>query len=72
MEDGVRAALRASRERFQRDVYMALCCKTKKEKRALLREWEGKYSPTHIAELIRCVKNKKVAGDILDWNLDEL
>jgi hypothetical protein len=67
-----RMALRESRIRFQREIYRALSCTNKKQKIKLAAEWKEKYSPTHYKELIACAKNKRIAGDILNWNLDEL
>jgi hypothetical protein len=50
----------------------ALSCTNKKQKIKLAAEWKEKYSPTHYKELIACAKNKRIAGDIIHWNLDEL
>jgi hypothetical protein len=53
-------------------MFKALSCTNKKQKIALAAEWKEKYSPTHYKELIACAKNKRIAGDIIHWNLDEL
>jgi hypothetical protein len=37
----------------------------------LAAEWQEKYSEIFYKELIRCAKNKSVAGDIVAWNLDK-
>jgi hypothetical protein len=49
----------------------ALSCISPKAKRLLAAEWKDKYSEYFYKELIRCAKNKKVAGEIVSWNLDE-
>lgn len=48
----------------------ALSCISPKSKRLLAAEWKEKYSEHFYSELIRCARNKKVAGDIIAWNLD--
>jgi len=65
-------ALQESRIRFQQEIRRALFCTRKTQKIKLVAEWKAKYSPTHVAELIRCAKNKQAAASILEWNLDEL
>jgi hypothetical protein len=50
----------------------ALYCTRKAQKIALAAEWREKYSPYTYKELIACAKNKSIAGDIINWNLDEL
>ena len=65
-------ALYASRMKLKREMFRALSCTNKKQKIALAAEWKEKYSPTHYKELIACAKNKRIAGDIIHWNLDEL
>ena len=50
----------------------ALSCTNKKQKILLAAQWKEKYLPTHYEELIACAKNKRIAGDIIYWNLDEL
>lgn len=62
--------LYASRRRLQLEMKRALSCISPKAKRALAAEWKEKYSEIFYNELIRCAKNKKVAGDIVAWNLD--
>ena len=41
-----------------------------KSKRALAKEWKETYSEYFYRELISCARNKKVAGDIIAWDLD--
>jgi hypothetical protein len=53
-------------------MFRALSCTNKKQKIKLAAEWKEKYSPTHYKELIACAKNKRIAGDILNWNLEEM
>ena len=48
----------------------ALSCISPKSKRKLAAEWKDKYSEHFYNELIRCARNKAVAGDIIAWNLD--
>lgn len=67
-----RMALRESRIRFQKEMVKALSCTSKKQKIALAAEWREKYSPTHYKELIACAKNKRVAGEIIHWNVEEM
>lgn len=63
--------LYATRKRLQWEMKRALSCISPKTKRVLAAEWREKYSEHFYNELIRCAKNKTVAGDIIAWNLDE-
>jgi hypothetical protein len=63
--------LYATRRRLQLEMKRALSCISPKAKRALAAEWQEKYSEIFYKELIRCAKNKSVAGDIVAWNLDK-
>ena len=47
----------------------ALMCRTPKQKRALVSEWQAKYSPETVRELLGVAKDKKAAGDIANWDL---
>ena len=67
-----RMALRESRIRFQKEMVKALSCTNKKQKILWAAQWKEKYSPTHYEELIACAKNKRIAGDIIHWNLEEM
>ena len=62
-------ALQESRVRFQQEIWKALSCTSKKQKWALVKEWEGKYDPHHVKTLINCAKRKDVCRQILDWKL---
>ena len=44
-------------------------CRTPKQKRALVSEWQAKYSPETVRELLGVAKDKKAAGDIANWDL---
>ena len=70
MEMQWQTELYASRKRLQWELKRALSCISAKSKRLLASEWKDKYSEHFYNELIRCAKNKKVAGDIIAWNLD--
>lgn len=63
--------LYATRRKLQWELRRALSCTNVKMKRVLAAEWRDKYSEHFYNELIRCAKNKTVAGDIIAWNLDE-
>ncbi len=62
--------LYASRKRLQLELKRALSCTNVKSKRALAKEWQETYSEYFYRELISCARNKKVAGDIIAWDLD--
>ena len=62
--------LRASRLLLQSEVRAALACRTKKQKIALVARWKSQYSPIFVQELLNVARNKKVAGDILHWDLE--
>lgn len=63
--------LYATRRKLQLEMKRALSCTSVKMKRVLASEWRDKYSEHFYNELIRCAKNKTVAGDIIAWDLDE-
>ena len=63
--------LYATRRELQWELRRAVSCTNVKMKRVLAAEWRDKYSEHFYNELIRCAKNKTVAGDIIAWNLDE-
>ena len=71
MEMQWQTELYATRRRLQWELKRALSCISPKAKRALAAEWKDKYSEIFYNELIRCARNKKVAGDIIAWNLDD-
>ena len=72
MSLSIEEELRASRLKLQMEVRAALACKTKKSKIALVNRWKSQYSLIYVQELLNVARNKKVAGDILHWNLDEI
>lgn len=49
----------------------ALLCRTPKQKRALLAEWEAKYNPSTVKEMLGVARDKKAAGDIANWDLSK-
>ena len=71
-ELATRMALLESRIRFRKEIWKALSCTSKKQKLKLVEEWRAKYDEHHVKTLLNCLRNKKAAGVILDWKLDEL
>ena len=71
MEMRWQTELYASRKRLQWELKRALSCTSAKSKRELAAQWRQQYSEHFYSELIRCAKNKAVAGDIIAWNLDD-
>jgi hypothetical protein len=69
MSLSIEEQLRQSRLNLQMEVRMALSCRTKKQKIALVAKWKEKYSPIYVQELLNVARNKKTAVDILDWDL---
>jgi len=61
-----------SRRWLQGEIKAALACRTKKSKIALVDRWKSQYSPITVQELLNVARNKKTAGDIIHWNLDEI
>lgn len=61
--------LRLSRLNLQKEVRSALVCRTKSQKIALVARWKELYSPLYVKELLSVARNKKVAQDILSWDL---
>ena len=64
--------MRASRLWLQGEIKAAMACRTKKAKIALVERWKSQYSPITVQELLNVARNKKAAGDIINWNLDEI
>lgn len=64
--------LRQSRLNLQREVRLALSCKDNNEKLLLVQRWKREYPPLYVKELIAVARNKRVAADILAWDLDKL
>ena len=71
MEMRWQTELYASRKKLQWELKRALSCTSAKQKRDLAAQWRGEYSEHSYNELIRCAKNKPVAGSIVAWDLDE-
>ena len=61
--------LRLSRLNLQKEVRSALSCRTKSQKIALVARWKELYSPLYVKELLSVARNKRVAEDILSWDL---
>lgn len=70
MEMRWQTELYATRKNLQWEMKRALSCTNVKMKKVLAAQWKDKYSEHFYNELIRCAKNKGVAGDIIAWNLD--
>ena len=72
MSLSIEEQLRRSRLNLQKEVRAALSCRTKSEKLSLVARWKKDYPPLYVKELIAVAKNKRVASDILEWDLDKL
>ena len=59
-----------SRMKLKREMQRALACISPASKRKLAKEWQSTYSELFYKELIACAKNKKVAMEIADWNVE--
>ena len=46
-----------------------MLCRTPKQKRALVAEWESKYQTSTVVEMLNVARDKKAAGDIANWDL---
>ena len=69
MSLSIEEQLRLSRLNLQMEVRSALSCRTKKQKIDLVNKWKEKYSPLYVKELLSVARNKRVAEDILSWDL---
>ena len=72
MSQSIEEQLRASRLWLQGEIKAAMACRTKKAKIALVERWKSQYSHITVQELLNVARNKKAAGDIIHWNLDEI
>ena len=72
MSQSIEEQLRASRLWLQGEIRAAMACRTKKSKIALVNRWKSQYSPITVQELLNVARNKTAAGDIINWNLDEI
>lgn len=70
MQTQLQTELHKSRMRLKREMQRALSCISPSAKRRLAAEWQETYSELFYKELIRCAKNKRVASDIANWDLD--
>jgi len=57
---------------LQGEIKAAMGCRTKKAKIALVNRWKSQYSPITVQELLNVARNREAAGDIINWNLDEI
>jgi len=64
--------LRESRLKFKMEMQAALSCRTKKQKLDLVARWKSQYSPTSVEELLRVARNKPIAGEIANWDVDKM
>lgn len=71
-EKDIQTELYNSRLRLKKEMQRALSCISPSAKKKLAREWEDKYSALFYKELLSCAKNKKVAVEIADWNLERM
>ena len=62
-------ALYQTRLRLKTEMRNALLCRTPKQKRALVAEWESKYSTATVIEMLGVARDKKALGDIANWDL---
>ena len=67
---GLQIELYKSRLRLKKEMQRALACISPSSKRALVAEWQDKYSDIFYRELLNCAKNKHVAREIADWNVE--
>jgi len=61
-----------SRVRLKAEIRASLLCRTKKQKLDLVQRWKSEYSPTSVAEMLRIARNKSIAGEIANWDIDKL
>jgi hypothetical protein len=66
MED----SLKASRKRYVEEMNRAIRCRTKVQKLQLVQDWQAKYDPITVRELIGCAKDKQVMAAISNWDVD--
>lgn len=66
----VQIELYRSRLKLKREMQKALACISPSSKRKLAAEWKKTYSELFYKELISCAKNRRVATEIADWNVE--
>lgn len=54
------------------EMQAALACRTAQQKRDLVARWESQYSPTVVQEMLRVARNKSVAGEIANWDVEKM
>jgi hypothetical protein len=64
--------LRESRLKFKMEMQAALSCRTPQQKRDLVARWKSEYSPISVNELLRVARNKPIAGEIANWDVDKM
>ena len=64
--------LRESRLKFKKEMQAALMCRTAKQKQDLVARWKSEYSPTSVGEMLRVARNKPIAGEIANWDVDKM
>jgi hypothetical protein len=57
------------KKEFQQEIIKAIRCTTKKQKKALLADWNQKYCPHHIKTMLNVLQKREVAYKIMDWKL---
>lgn len=72
MESSVREELRQSRLKLKWEMQRALSCMSASSKRRLAEQWREKYSDIFYKELLNCARNRKVAAEIADWDVEKL
>ena len=72
MQTDVQIELYKSRIRLKKEMQRALACISPSAKRRLAAQWQETYSELFYKELISCAKNKKVAIEIADWDVENM
>ena len=72
MQTDVQIELYKSRIRLKKEMQRALACISPSAKRKLAAQWQETYSQLFYKELIACAKNKRVAVEIADWDVENM
>ena len=72
MQTDVQIELYKSRIRLKKEMQRALACISPSAKRKLAAQWQETYSELFYKELIACAKNKRVAVEIADWDVENM
>lgn len=67
----VRKQLLETRTLYKTEMQAVSRCRGKREKLALVKRWQKKYSPSTVENLLRVAKNEPVRLEIAKWRLDE-